>query len=310
MKETTLIKQLRRQPSFEKRLIRESTNLAKCKSILQRNGIEELIPQEVILKAIETHGDNLTLGWSGGECSTVCLHMALQIKRDIKVIFNNTGVEFPENVKYVYDVAEQWNLNLTTIKPKASFFHIVKEHGFPKLRIPDWKRKRGKWNKTDDRRPLCCYLLKEKERYLFYREHGITGDIVGLRASESRLRTFHIGRYGQIYHVKDLGKKNRPALIYYVPIALWTIKQVSNYLRENEIPVNEIYSKGRVRTGCMPCTGFLNWEKYLAKENPKMYRYIQGLRGVRLMDDWLTFEDKRLNGCDQTPAKIQKLLEE
>jgi hypothetical protein len=54
-------------------------------------------------------------------------------------------------------------------------------------------------------------------------------------------------------------------------------------------------------TYCVPfivhnCTGFLGWEKQLARTNPRMYRYVQKLRGVRLVDDFLSLEDKRLVG--------------
>jgi len=286
MKSQTLVKLLRNKPDFEKRLRRELNNLAMCRRGLKRNGIEERDPHEVIVQAIETEGENLTLGWSGGECSTVCLHMTLQIKADIKVIYNNTGVEFPENVKYVHRVADEWGVNLCEIKPEASYFKIVKEYGFPQFSGKGFGKKRQKWNKNPDRAPMCCHLLKDKERYAYYRKTGVTGDIVGLRASESRMRAIHIGKMGQIYNVKDQGKKKRPALTYYVPVALWTIKQVKDYLMEHDVPVNPVYET-QTRNGCWACTAYKGWEVNLFNYNPRMLRLIKNMMGERSLDHFI-----------------------
>ena len=82
--------------------IREINNIKWAVTGIKRNQHQILPPDKMIRDAIEEHGENLTLGWSGGRCSTVCLHKALKIKPDIKVIYCNTGIEFPENVEYVH----------------------------------------------------------------------------------------------------------------------------------------------------------------------------------------------------------------
>lgn len=287
----TLVKQLRRKQTFEARLRREENNLAMCRRGLKRNGITEMRAEEIIQQAVDTHGNKLTLGWSGGECSTVCLHMALEIKSDIHVLYNNTGVEFPENVQYVHEVAKEWNLNLTEINPEATFFSIVKKFGFPQYSSRSFGKKRQKWNNNPDRAPMCCHLLKDRERYLYYRTRGITGDVVGLRAPESRMRAIHIGKMGQIYPVKDQGKKRRPKLIYYLPVALWTIKEVKNYLQNNNVPVNPVYET-QTRNGCWACTAYKGWERNLFNYNPRMLRMIKHLMGDRTLDSFLRQEIK------------------
>jgi len=130
-----------------------------------RNRYAELQAEEVIHRAVEECGDHLTLGWSGGRCSTIVLHMALKVKPNITVIYNNTGVEFPENVKYVHDVAKMWGANLTELRPETTFWKIVKEFGFPKFSSQSWGKKRGSWNRNSDRRPMCCFLLKVITRF-------------------------------------------------------------------------------------------------------------------------------------------------
>ncbi len=44
-------------------------------------------------------------------------------------------------------------------------------------------------------------------------------------------------------------------------------------MKEWHIPQNEVYSLSR-RNGCLPCTGFRDWEKVMSAANPKLYEFI------------------------------------
>jgi len=100
------------------------------------------------------------------------------------------------------------------------------------------------------------------------------------------MRAIHIGKMGQIYDVKDQGKNKRPALTYYVPIALWTIKQVKDYLREHDVPVNPVYET-QTRNGCWACTAYKGWERNLFNYNPRMLRLIKNMMGDRTLDSFI-----------------------
>ena len=262
----------------------------------RERGFEVLEPVNCIEKAIDQFGDSLAVSCSFGSCSVVVLHMALQIKPDVKVVFNNTGVEYPETYVYKKKLRKEWSLNLIETKPLKSFWQCIREYGWPTTRIyGSSSRKTGK--------PACCVFLKDKPAQLVCEKYGIKASLTGLRASESRVRMFVIGMNGQTYHTMKYGD-----LWKIHPIGFWTHKQVWQYLREHDIPTNPLYSKGIDRSGCMPCTGFIGWEKQLAKTNLKMYRYVQKLRQVSLLDDFLTFEDKIMEPCGQ--RRIQAILTE
>jgi phosphoadenosine phosphosulfate reductase len=256
-------------------------------------------PEELIKEAVEKHGDKLAVSCSFGSCSVVVLHMALKFKPNIKVVFCNTGVEYPETYAYRDLLKKEWNLNLIETKPIKSFWQCVKEYGFPLIRsrygyaAKEREKRRGR--KNSSLKPECCVYLKELPMKKACGEHGIEAALTGLRAAESGVRMFTIAQRGMFYHISKWG-----SLWRYHPIALWTHQQVWNYLKENNIPINQIYLKGKDRSGCMPCTGFLNWEKQLAKANPKMYRYIQKLRKVPLLDDYIQLENQVANRCVQT----------
>lgn len=244
-----------------------------------------IIPaSEMISLAIKRHGDKLTLGWSGGRCSTVVLHMALQIDPDIKVVYGNTGIEFPENVEYVHEVADLWGVNLHELHPETTFWKVVEEHGMPRFRrFGDDRSVKylSRLGVSTDRRPYCCWLLKERPRYKFYKEHGTEGDITGMRAAESRARARTFNQRGILYELKS-----RPNIWVYHPIGLWSTKKMLDYFKKNDLPHNPVYDT-HDRNGCWACTAYKGWEKTIMKYSPEMYKMLQKKRGVMLMDDYI-----------------------
>ena len=258
-----------------------------------------LEPIDVIKKAFETHGDKLAISCSFGHCSVVVLHMALQVNPQIKVVFNNTGVEYPETYAYRNLLKKEWNLNLIETTPIKPFFQCIKEYGFPLIRRKTVGKKRIHGTGTD--KPKCCVFLKELPMKKACKEHGIEACLTGLRCAESSVRMFTLAQRGQYYHTSKYGDLWR-----FHPIGFWTHKQVSSYLQDNNLPVNEIYKKVD-RSGCMPCTGFLNWESQLSKTNLKLYRIVQRMRKTNLLDNYLEFENELLNNCEPRET-IQKLV--
>lgn len=264
---------------------REAILVMMAKRGMARHGHQIHNAERLIELATSKHGEHLSVGWSGGKCSTVVLHMVLKVKPDILVNYNNTGVEFQENVAYVRKLAKEWNLNFQELHPTTNFFAVVKKYGFPQMRSKafgkKWKNIKIKGSGfSQDKRPMCCSILKEKPSYQFYRDFKITGDLSGLRAGESRVRAITVGQRGQYY------TRTKPyPMDVYLPIALWTREFVDSYLAQNNVPNNPIYET-QTRNGCWPCTGYKTWKKNLLAYNPRMYRMIQNLQGVQLMDNY------------------------
>lgn len=227
--------------------------------------IHPAIPN-VLEKTIEEHGDNGVIAWSGGRCSTVVLHQALQIKPNIKVVFCNTGCEYPETYHFVNKIRLEWNLNFYQTYPTKTFWQCVEEYGLPMSR--SMNSGRGA--------PKCCIYLKEKPMINFVKEHNVSCIITGLRVAESRMRFFTIRGRGQYFYSKRW-KSWRCH-----PIAFWSNDDLNEYVKKYDVPLNCIYEK-IPRCGCMPCTSFSGWEKQLAIANPKMYEYVQKLKGQTLI---------------------------
>jgi 3'-phosphoadenosine 5'-phosphosulfate sulfotransferase (PAPS reductase)/FAD synthetase len=57
--------------------------------------------KEIIEEAVLRRFKNPVLGFSGGTDSLVALHLSLQVKRDLPVMFVDTIREFPENYQFI-----------------------------------------------------------------------------------------------------------------------------------------------------------------------------------------------------------------
>ena len=263
---------------------REVNNIRWAVTGIHRNKYPIPPPKQLIQEAVMRHEDELTLGWSGGHCSTAVLHMALQIDPDIKVIYGNTGVEFPENVEYVHEITDLWGVNLHELHPDTTYWKIVAKHGMPKFRkFGDNKKVKylQRLGVKVDRRPYCCFLLKEKPRFDFYKKHNIQGDITGTRAAESRARARTVNRRGIFYKLKS-----PPKIWVYHPIGLWSKPKLEAYLKKHSIPHNPVYDT-QDRNGCWACTAYKGWKETSMKYDPRKYKLLQNKQGVMLMDDYI-----------------------
>jgi len=234
--------------------------------------------EDLIRESIERYDDKIIVACSFGKDSLVVLHLALKYKPDIKVVFNNTGIEFPETIKFKNKIKKLWKLNLIETEPykDMTFWKCLDKYGLPTAR----------GGKKKHHSPRCCYYLKEKPALLLYKKLKIKAILTGITRWESRVRNlvFHkynnlknsedmpIGTCGQRYFSKTWG-------IWKIhPIMDWKEKKVWNYIRKHKLPVNPVYNKwGGIhkRVGCLPCTAYLDWEKTLSKSHPKLFRLLK-----------------------------------
>ena len=234
-------------------------------------------PEELIKQAIERHKDHVAVACSFGKDSVAVTHMALKYKADIPIIFCNTGVEFPETIKYKNELRELWNLNLIETFPIKTFWQCIEEYGFPTMR-----------NKGNSRVPKCCIYCKEKPALQIYKDNNINAVITGISGTESRQRSLLIKRYdnselyldgvkvcGQRYYAKQTG------IWKYHPLAYWEQDQVWDYFKIHEILINPVYLKWNgiyKRCGCLPCPSYKDWENKLPVTHPSLYLKLIKLR--------------------------------
>jgi len=216
------------------------------------------VTEVIIQRNLREMGKNCAIAFSGGKDSLVVLFMVIQHCPDIPVVFNNTGVEYPETVRFVHETAQAWNLNLIETRPEMTFWDCVNKWGFPVGKRP----KRGQPSSKK-----CCYHLKDKPMSFILKCLGSEGYFTGVTAMENRTRMFNARDKGTCYQVNGVRKVH--------PILYWTEDEVWSYLAENRIDANPVYYRGANRVGCSTCTAFMDWEKQMSIVNPKLYQLVK-----------------------------------
>ena len=169
--------------------------------------------QDTIDCWVESWGvENVYVAFSGGADSTVLLDIARRLYPEIKAVFNNTGLELPEIVRFVKTF-----YNVDTLYPKIPFHKVIEKYGWPvvskeqsqflseirttksekllNIRLNGNKYNRGKvsdkW-KFLIAAPFkishqCCNKLKKEPAKRYEKETG-RHPILGIMAEESALR--------------------------------------------------------------------------------------------------------------------------
>ena len=218
--------------------------------------------RKIIRKAYNEFRKKLSVSCSFGKDSVVVLYFAREVDPDIPVLWANTGVEFPEVIKFARKLTKEWGLNLIEVKPIKTFWQCVREYGFP------WPRKVKMKNRYKaPGTPRCCYWMKEKPIKEKIHELGLEATMTGLTWDESYNRKWSLIRNGDWF----FSKKRKYWFIH--PIAYWNTFEVWMFIEENDIPFCPIYEKIE-RIGCRTCTAHFGWEKQMAQVSPKLYNYI------------------------------------
>lgn len=85
------------------------------------------LTKERIREWVDEFGeDGVYVSFSGGKDSTVLLHLARSIYPNLKAVFIDTGMEYPEIREFVKTFD-----NVDWIKPKMNFKKVITEYGYP-----------------------------------------------------------------------------------------------------------------------------------------------------------------------------------
>ena len=301
MTDTEIIAQLKREPAEELRRLQRKPYSWKVDHAL-----------DVIREFVEHEGENgVYVSFSGGKDSLVLLHLVRSIYPDVPAVFANTGIEFPEQVKFVRTFQ-----NVTEVYPKKHFPKIIKEDGivYPSKEVAMYIKSAkggatyavnglkgldtdGKENRYKARfkkwaylmdcgvkiSPDCCELMKERPMRDYEKQNGKKSPIIGTRAEESFRRAVGWMKSGCNSFAGNRAKST--------PLSLWVESDVLRYIDENGIKVSPMYTEGGMkRTGCMFCPvpiahGELTSFEYTRKHHPKMYETMMIKHGLKEMLD-------------------------
>lgn len=181
--------------------------------------------------------DVFYVAFSGGKDSVVTLDIVQRAlpHNDFKVLFGDTGMEFPDTYDTV-DIIEKdcKEMGIEFLRAKSD---LLPEESWAKFGPPATVTR---W---------CCSVHKTAPQILKLREYtgkpNFTGmAFVGVRASESASRSE--------YDYVSLGEKHKGQYSCN-PIIEWNSAELYVYIYSQNLALNESYKKGNNRAGCLVC---------------------------------------------------------
>jgi phosphoadenosine phosphosulfate reductase len=182
-------------------------------------------PTTIIEAAVAAFGERLALVSSFGAESAVLLHLAAQVKRDIPVLFLDTGMLFGQTLDYRRQLATK--LGLTDVRDLRPRFQDLAV-GDPDASL--WK------TDTD----ACCNIRKvlPLDRAL----EGFDGWLTGRKR-------FHGGDRLRLAVVEQAEHQ-----VKFNPLANWGKEELDAYVARHDLPAHPLVAQGFPSIGCWPCT--------------------------------------------------------
>jgi phosphoadenosine phosphosulfate reductase len=190
-------------------------------------------PEEILRWGLERYGMDLGIAFSGAE-DVVLIDMAHRSGLPFSVFCLDTGRLHPETYRYIEKVREHYGIEIAMLFPNA-------------LQVEDLVRKKGLYSFRRDGHAECCGIRKVEPlgRALATLSAWATGQRRDQSPTRSELATVerddgHIGKSGPVVKLN--------------PLAHASSEQVWAYIREHEVPYNELHEHGFRSIGCEPCT--------------------------------------------------------
>ena len=155
--------------------------------------------------------------------------LAIELDRNLPILFLDTGYHFAETYAYRDRIASEWQLNLINLLPDKTVPEQEAEQGLLYQSAPD----------------QCCRLRKVEP--LFKAVGGYQVWLTGLRREQARSRT-------ALEESAQFTLPGGKQVLKLAPLAAWTTRDVWYACEQLVIPLLPLYERGYTSIGCEPCT--------------------------------------------------------
>ncbi|MBN2777704.1 MAG: phosphoadenylyl-sulfate reductase [Bacteroidales bacterium] len=150
---------------------------------------------------------------------------------DIQVVSLDTGRLFEETYKVFNSTISKYNKSIKVFYPKTDAVEKLLTEKGP-----------SSFYESIENRKECCNIRKVEPLH-----RALTGMkcwITGIRAEQSSGRT----------DMEMIEEDHGYGLLKMNPLFDWSLEQVMEYLKDNNVPYNQLHHKGFISIGCEPCT--------------------------------------------------------
>jgi thioredoxin-dependent adenylylsulfate APS reductase len=193
---------------------------------------EDAAAPELLTWALDQFHPRMAISAAGGVDGMAIVDMAWRINPDIRVFTLDTGRLPPETYALFEEIRDRYGIQTEFEYPDTrEVTGLVTKEG-PNLMY------RGV-----DLRLACCNVRKVEP--LKRKLATLDAWVAGLRREQWASR-------------KNIAKveldREHGGIVKLNPLADWTLDQVWDYVRTNEVPYHELFDQGYTSIGCMPCT--------------------------------------------------------
>jgi phosphoadenosine phosphosulfate reductase len=194
-------------------------------------------PEETLRFLLSRYGSDCAIAFSGAE-DVVLIDLASRSGLRYSVFCLDTGRLHPETYRFIDKVRKHYGIEIELMSAQAE-------------PLQAFVRKKGLFSFYEDGHKECCGVRKVEplKRALTNYRAWVTGqrrDQSPTRAEVAVLQA-------------DGGNTGSAGLLLKAnPLANWSSARVWQYIRERNVPYNELHERGFVSIGCEPCTRPVN----------------------------------------------------
>ncbi len=172
--------------------------------------------------------DKITLVSSFGAGSALLLSLVAKVKKDLPVLFLETGKHFPETLEYVETLSQHLGLsNVQMLTPDAQLLANIDKDG-------------SLWSTQPNR---CCWLRKVEPLQRALNDFKYSALITGRKRYQTEQRATM-----ETIELHDDGR------FRINPLTHWSKERVKAEFKALGLPEHPLVEKGYLSIGCAPCT--------------------------------------------------------
>jgi len=208
-------------------------NIERAKELTEQ--LKGKSPEEVLKYFIDKCDNKVGFASSLGAEDQVLTDMICKINKNTNIFTLDTGRLFPETYNLIARTTDHYGIKIKVYFPDHTKVEkMVEENGI------------NHFYKSIENRERCCFLRKKEPLKRAF--EGLEAWICGLRKDQSITR----------FNNQLVEWDEQHGLFKINPIIDWTEELVWKYIKENDVPYNELHDKGFPSIGCQPCTRAVN----------------------------------------------------
>ncbi len=192
----------------------------------------EADPRDVLAHAVDRF-ERIALSFSGAE-DVALVDMVADLGDKVQIFCLDTGRLHPETYRFLEKVRDHYGLDIELMFPDPEA-------------VQQLVREKGLFSFYRDGHQECCAIRKIEP--LRRKLANVDAWITGQRRDQSPTRA----EVPVVQQDRAFSTPGHP-LVKFNPLANWTSAQVWDYIREYEVPYNELHERGFKSIGCEPCT--------------------------------------------------------